>query len=319
MHVCAQHSHPSGGASNDCLLTPNVALGSWADEMEDMPMPGKSLNQARRASYADFASVASMLFQVDDTLEVETNSLKAHVQITAWVTDHSVQHRHMATADLVEMTPHRPSVAIALTYSADRGGYSVREQLPLPSKPPYTVHLGNMSFDATEGDVEDFFAGCEVTNVRIVEDKMDRKPKGFGYAEFASLDGLKKALDLSGKQFQGRNIRISVAEPRKSNTLTCDSFLADASQKRIAQMLGNSTTGPAKDHFRTYQVNAVCLIVAGSLLVEVSTTSRKLGATEAHAVPLNKAMARSEILEIGSVRGRFNLPPQHLQGLHGRR
>ncbi|KAL9639701.1 MAG: hypothetical protein Q9204_000991 [Flavoplaca sp. TL-2023a] len=98
---------------------------------------------------------------------------------------------------------------------AERGGYSVREQLPLPSKPPYTVHLGNMSFDALEGDVKDFFGDCEVTSVRIVEDKMDRKPKGFGYAEFRTVEGLKKALDLSGTQFQGRNIRISVAEPQK--------------------------------------------------------------------------------------------------------
>ena len=94
------------------------------------------------------------------------------------------------------------------------GGYAVREELPLPSKPPYTAHLGNLSFDATEGDINDFFADCEVTNVRIVEDKLERKPKGFGYVEFGSLDGLKKALDLSGTQFQGRNIRVSVAEPR---------------------------------------------------------------------------------------------------------
>jgi translation initiation factor 4B len=98
---------------------------------------------------------------------------------------------------------------------ADRG-FAVREQLPLPSKPPYTAHLGNLSFDATEGDVNDFFADCEVTNVRIVEDKLDRKPKGFGYVEFGSVEGLKKALDLSGTQFQGRNVRVSVAEPRKT-------------------------------------------------------------------------------------------------------
>ncbi|KAI4160532.1 MAG: hypothetical protein LQ342_005639 [Letrouitia transgressa] len=91
----------------------------------------------------------------------------------------------------------------------------LREQLPLPTKPPYTVHLGNMSFDATEGDIEDFFFGCQVTNVRIVEDKIERKPKGFGYAEFATLEGLKKALELNGTQFQGRNMRISVAEPQK--------------------------------------------------------------------------------------------------------
>lgn len=81
-------------------------------------------------------------------------------------------------------------------------------------------------------------------------------------------------------------------------------------------MLGNSMIGPAKDLFRISQVNAVCLIVAASLLVEVSTTSPKLEATEVHAVLLNKAMARSEISGIGNVRGRFNQLPQHLQGLH---
>jgi translation initiation factor 4B len=41
------------------------------------------------------------------------------------------------------------------------------------------------------------------------------KPKGFGYAEFATLDGLKQALTLNGSSFQGRNIRISVADPRR--------------------------------------------------------------------------------------------------------
>lgn len=102
-------------------------------------------------------------------------------------------------------------------------GYSVREELPLPDKPPYTVHLGNLSFDATVGDVTDFFAGCECTNVRIIEDKLEMKPKGFGYAEFATLDGLKQALTLNGSQFQGRNIRISVADPRM---WTCSSTLA---------------------------------------------------------------------------------------------
>ena len=72
-----------------------------------------------------------------------------------------------------------------------------------------------MSFDSTEGDIQDLFADCDVTSVRIVEDRIDKKPKGFGYVEFGSLEGLKKALDFNGTQFQGRNIRVSVAEPRK--------------------------------------------------------------------------------------------------------
>jgi len=67
----------------------------------------------------------------------------------------------------------------------------------------------------TEGDVKSFLGECNVTSVRLVEDKLDHRPKGFGYVEFGSVDGLKKALTLSESQFQGRNIRISIAEPRE--------------------------------------------------------------------------------------------------------
>jgi len=109
------------------------------------------------------------------------------------------------------------SVLQALVSNSNRHhylGYSVREELPLPDKPPFTVHLGNLSFDATSGDVQDLFNDCDCINVRIIEDKLEMKPKGFGYAEFSSREGLVKALALSGSQFQGRNIRISVADPR---------------------------------------------------------------------------------------------------------
>ncbi|RDL39743.1 uncharacterized protein BP5553_04083 [Venustampulla echinocandica] len=114
---------------------------------------------------------------------------------------------------------------------ASMGGYSVREELPLPDKPPYTVHLGNLSFDATVGDVTDFFADCECTNVRIIEDKLEMKPKGFGYAEFGTLDGLKQALTLNGSQFQGRNIRISVADPPKDRDRPDARVITDWSRK----------------------------------------------------------------------------------------
>ena len=76
-----------------------------------------------------------------------------------------------------------------------------------------------MAFDTTGSDVEDFFKDCAVTNVRIVEDKLDRKPKGFGYVEFGTLDGLKKALTYNGSSLGGRQIRVSVAEPRMTTLL----------------------------------------------------------------------------------------------------
>lgn len=104
--------------------------------------------------------------------------------------------------------------ASKLTGCPERPRYGDREQLPLPTRPPFTAHLGNLAYDVTSSDIEGFLSDCQVTNVRIVEDKLDRKPKGFGYVEFATLDGLKAALTKSESHFMGRNIKISVAEPR---------------------------------------------------------------------------------------------------------
>lgn len=104
---------------------------------------------------------------------------------------------------------------ICVLERAERGGYAIREPLALPTEPPYTAHVGNLSFEATADDISDLFAGCGVTNVRIVEDKLTKAPKGFGYVEFETVEGLQKALDLSGTTLQGRTIRTSVAEPRE--------------------------------------------------------------------------------------------------------
>lgn len=95
-------------------------------------------------------------------------------------------------------------------------GYSVRDSGPqtLPDKPPFTAHVGNLSYDATSESVTDFFSGCNVANVRIIEDREQQRPKGFGYVEFADLDGLKKALTLDGDSFEGRMMKIKIADPR---------------------------------------------------------------------------------------------------------
>ncbi|KAL4968353.1 translation initiation factor 4B [Aspergillus stella-maris] len=117
-------------------------------------------------------------------------------------------------------------------------GFALREPLPLPTEPPYTAHIGNLSFDATSDDVSELFVDCGVTNVRIVEDKLTKAPKGFGYVEFETVDGLKKALDFSGTSLQGRAIRISIAEPPKERDVkeldwTRRGPLPDAPQRRV--------------------------------------------------------------------------------------
>ncbi|KAH9902549.1 hypothetical protein C8Q73DRAFT_670783 [Cubamyces lactineus] len=101
-----------------------------------------------------------------------------------------------------------------LSSRPDRG--PPREDLPLPTEPPFTAFVGNLTFDITESELEEFFGG-KTKSVKIIKDR-DDKPKGFGYVEFSDLEGLKEALTKTGNTLAGRAVRVSVAEPPKERS-----------------------------------------------------------------------------------------------------
>ncbi|KAI0077270.1 RNA-binding domain-containing protein [Panus rudis PR-1116 ss-1] len=103
-----------------------------------------------------------------------------------------------------------------LSSRPDRGG-PPREDLPLPTEPPYTAFIGNLSFDISDVDIEDFFGASKIKSIKIIKDR-DDKPKGFGYVEFTDLDALKEALAKTNLPLAGRVVRISVAEPPKERS-----------------------------------------------------------------------------------------------------
>jgi len=179
--------------------------GSWADEMEDMPLPSK----CRRC--LPIPGILAIVLQLTRLSLQPPNLARA----TARRGEHSAPPPAWAMAFLVALpADEKPVPRGTDLFLERRDTYAHREQLPLPTQPPYTAHLANLSFDATQGDIQDFFQDCEVVSVRIVEDKLDHKPKGFGYVEFKTLEGLKAALALGGNSLAGRQVRVSVAEPR---------------------------------------------------------------------------------------------------------
>lgn len=104
----------------------------------------------------------------------------------------------------------------------ERGGFEQRERsfaprapVDLPTQPPYTAHVANLSFDATDDDLTDLFSNLKISKIRLVKDRETERSKGFGYVEFEDVESLKGALELSGESVQGRNIRVNIAEPRK--------------------------------------------------------------------------------------------------------
>jgi RNA recognition motif-containing protein len=47
--------------------------------------------------------------------------------------------------------------------TADRQLGPPREDIPIPTQPPYTAFVGNLAFDLTENELVQFFSGIKVS------------------------------------------------------------------------------------------------------------------------------------------------------------
>ena len=76
------------------------------------------------------------------------------------------------------------------------------------------VYVGNLSFDASESDLFELFAGVgSVQNAEIVSHRDTQKSKGFAFVLMASVDEAKRAVaELHDKEFMGRRLVVSGAK-----------------------------------------------------------------------------------------------------------
>ncbi|KXS99078.1 hypothetical protein AC579_9196 [Pseudocercospora musae] len=208
----------------------NQSLGSWADEMDSQPLP----SMASTSSYGG----ARDRDRGDGPGERRAFTQPSWERGTGGGVGSGMGGDRMGG----NMGGRGPSY--------DRPRFE-REAVPFPTKPPYTAHLGNLDYNVTSADIEDFLADCEVTTVRIMEDKVDRKPKGFGYVEFGSADGLRKALDKTEASFMGRNIKISVADPPRNDAGSNRDF-SDWSRKGPLPDLPQQGRQPSRGFSRNF-------------------------------------------------------------------
>ncbi|KAK9325517.1 hypothetical protein V1517DRAFT_335851 [Lipomyces orientalis] len=107
-----------------------------------------------------------------------------------------------------------------------------REPLPIPDKPPYTAHIGNLSNEIAEDILTDYFSGLSIDSIRIMRDRMEQ-PKGFAYVEFSDRESLEQALDRTGGDLLGRVIRVNVADPPKDDRTQGDWRAGRTSERRV--------------------------------------------------------------------------------------
>lgn len=78
------------------------------------------------------------------------------------------------------------------------------------------IYVGNLSYDATSDDLENFFAKFgEITDVKLIIDRETNRSKGFGFITFATQDSAQAAIEnTNGFDFMGRKLRVNSANDK---------------------------------------------------------------------------------------------------------
>ena len=79
------------------------------------------------------------------------------------------------------------------------------------------LYVGNLSFNTTETDLQDYFAQAgPVSEVLLVQDKFTGKSRGFAFVTMGSDQDAQTAItQLHGKTFDGRALTVNEARPRE--------------------------------------------------------------------------------------------------------
>ncbi|KAJ0158573.1 Nucleolar protein 13 [Colletotrichum tanaceti] len=132
--------------------------------------------------------------------------------------DGTFWHGRRIVAKLRSERPDRPE---AVAGNGDgsrpqREGKENSQRGPYMGPPTRTLYVGNISFEASDADLNNLFATLkDVKDVRVAVDRATGWPRGFAHADFTSVEAAqagKAALD--GVQIGGRELKISYAPTR---------------------------------------------------------------------------------------------------------
>ncbi len=79
------------------------------------------------------------------------------------------------------------------------------------------LYVGNLSFQTTEGALEDLFTPFgPVKEAMLVMDRMTQRPRGFGFVTMENNEDGQRAIEgLNSKEVDGRSLVVNEARPRE--------------------------------------------------------------------------------------------------------
>ena len=78
------------------------------------------------------------------------------------------------------------------------------------------IYVGNLPFDASEGDLRSLFSEYgTVDSVSVITDRDTGRSRGFGFVELGDSNAGAQAIEkLDGHEWNGRRLTVNEARPR---------------------------------------------------------------------------------------------------------
>ncbi len=78
-----------------------------------------------------------------------------------------------------------------------------------------SIYVGNVAFNAPRGALQSLFEEYgKVISVRLMTDRVTRRPRGYGFVEMESAAALAAIEALDGSEFFNRTLRVNEAKQR---------------------------------------------------------------------------------------------------------
>ncbi len=82
------------------------------------------------------------------------------------------------------------------------------------------IYVGNLPYNVVEEDLREIFEEYgEVSEVKIISDKLTGRSKGFGFVEMDNAGEAQKAIEeLNNAELGGRNIKVNESRPKSEDS-----------------------------------------------------------------------------------------------------
>lgn len=79
------------------------------------------------------------------------------------------------------------------------------------------LFVGSLPWSITSDSLAELFAQYgEITEAMVISDRDTGRSKGFGFVTFAKDEDAQKALEMDGREVEGRKIVVNIAKPREN-------------------------------------------------------------------------------------------------------